>query len=159
MPRGIPNRHDTTDMDVGQNTHIDMPAEGVIDRSEMHEEGIEIVQNVKLDDYAAELAFMEEKIEIEVHESTDQNAHALVDVYCNGVAQRFIRGQRQVVKRKFVNILVDARQTAMKTTTQVNGDDVVNRIDKHTALRFPFSVMRDDNPKGRDWLRQRLQAA
>jgi hypothetical protein len=94
-----------------------------------------------------------------VHESTDQNAQVLVDVYCNGVAQRFIRGQRQVVKRKFVNILADARQTAMKTTTQVNGDDVVNRIDKHTALRFPFSVMRDDNPKGRDWLRQRLQAA
>lgn len=159
MTRGIPKRTDTDEMDVGQHTHIDMPAEGVIDRSAMHEEGIEIVQNVKLDGYAAELAFMEEKIEIEVHESTDQNAQSMVDVYCNGVPQRFIRGQRQVVKRKFVSILADARQTSMKTTIQVQGEDAVNRIDKHSALRFPFSVMRDDNPKGRDWLRLKLQAA
>jgi hypothetical protein len=159
MPRGIPNRLDTDEMDVGQHTHIDMPAEGLLDRSAMHEDGIEIVQNIQLDGYAAELAFMEEKIEVEVHESTDDNAQPIVDVYCQGIAQRFIRGQRQTVKRKFVNILADARQTSLRTSTQINGDTVVNRIDKHSALRFPFSVTRDDNPKGRDWLRQQLKAA
>ena len=36
MPRGIPNsKLDTTNMDVGQKTHVDMPAEGLIDRSAM----------------------------------------------------------------------------------------------------------------------------
>jgi hypothetical protein len=159
MTRGISKRTDTDDLDVGQHTHIDMPAEGVIDRSAMREEGIEIVQGVKLDGYAAALAFMEEPIEVEVHESTDQNAQPVIDLYCNGVPQRIIRGQRQTIKRKFVNILADARQTALKTTTRVNGDEVVNRIDKHSALRYSFSVTRDDNPKGRDWLRLKLQAA
>ena len=38
MPRGIPNsKLDTTNMDVGQKTHVDMPAEGLIDRSAMRE--------------------------------------------------------------------------------------------------------------------------
>lgn len=159
MPRGIPNRQDTDDMDVGQNTHIDMPTEGLIDRSAMREEGIEIVTGVKLDDYAAELAFMEELIEVEVHESTDANAQPIVEVFCQGVAQRFFRGQRQTVKRKFVNILAGARQTSMRTKTEVQGDSVVNRIDKHSALRHPFSVTQDNNRKGRDWLRKALQAA
>ncbi len=159
MPRGIPNKLDTNEMQVGQNTHIDMPTEGVIDRSAMREEGVEIVTGVQLDDYAAELAFMEELIEVEVHESTDPNALPIVDVYCQGVPQRFLRGQRQTVKRKFVQILADARQTSMRTATKVEGDGVVNRIDKHSALRYPFSVTLDNNRKGRDWLRQALMTA
>lgn len=160
MTRGIPTKkQDTTEMEVGQHTHIDMPGEGIIDRSAMREEGIEVVTGVKLDDYAASLAFMEELIEVEVHESTDPNAMPIIDVYCQGVPQRFVRGMRQTVKRKFVQILCDARQQSLRTTTKVDGEGVVNRIDKHSALRYPFSVTHDANRAGRDWLRAALQAA
>lgn len=160
MPRGIPNsKLDTTDLDVGQRTHIDIPGEGVIDRSAMREEGVEIVPAAAMDGYATELAFMEELVEVEVHESTDPNAEPIVELYCNGTPQRLIRGVPHAVKRKFVQILANARQTSMTTTTKVDGDNVVNRINKHSALRYPFRVVRDDNPRGRDWLRNTLQAA
>lgn len=160
MPRGIPNsKTDTTNMDVGQKTHIDMPAEGVIDRSAMREEGIEVVPAMAIDDYAAELAFMEEPVEVEVHESNDPNAEPIVDLYCNGIPQRIVRGQPITIKRKYVQILAGARQVSISTDTRVQGEDVINRVSKRSALRYPFSVVRDDNRKGRDWLRTVLQAA
>lgn len=159
MARGIPNKLDTTDLDVGQKTHIDIPGTGVIDRSAMHEEGIEVVPAVAVDSYAAELAFMEEPVEIEVHESNDPNAEPIVDLYCNGIPQRIVRGQPITVKRKYVQILAGARQVSMSTDTRVQGEDVINRVSKRSALRYPFSVVRDDNRKGRDWLRQALQSA
>lgn len=160
MTRGIPNKKlDTEDLDIGQKTHIDMPGMGIIDRSALHEEGIEIVTAAGLSDYAKDLAFMEELVEVEVHESTDPNAEPVVDLYCNGIPQRFLRGVPIAVKRKYVQILTAARQTSMTTTVKVDGDNVINRINKHSALRYPFRVVRDDNPKGSDWLRSTLQAA
>lgn len=159
MARGIPNKIDTNELDVGQKTHIDMPATGIIDRSAMHEDGIEVVAAAGLSDYAKDLVFMEELVEVEVHESTDPNAEPVVDLYCNGIPQRFARGVPIAVKRKYVQILASARQTSMTTTVKVDGDNVVNRINKHSAARYPFRVLRDDNPRGRDWLRSALQAA
>ena len=159
MARGIPNKTDTTDMDVGQKTHIDIPGTGVIDRSALHEEGIEVVPAVAVDSYAADLAFMEEPVEIEVHESNDPNAEPIVDLYCNGIPQRIVRGQPIAVKRKYVQILAGARQVSMSTDTRVQGEDVINRVSKRSALRYPFSVIRDDNRRGRDWLRHALQSA
>lgn len=160
MNRGIPAKKiDTNEVDVGQKSHIDVPATGILDRSALHEEGIEVVQSAGIDEYAKELAFMEELVEVEVHESTDPNAEPVVDLYCNGIVQRIIRGVPISVKRKYVQILANARQTSMTTTVKVDGDNVVNRINKHTAARYPFRVLRDDNPKGRDWLRGALQSA
>lgn len=159
MARGIPNKLDTADMDVGQKTHIDMPGTGVIDRSAMHEEGVEVVPAVAMDGYAADLAFMEELVDVEVHESNDPNAEPIVDLYCNGTPQRIVRGQPIAVKRKYVQILANARQVSMSTDTRVQGEDVINRVSKRSALRYPFSVVRDDNRRGRDWLRQALQSA
>lgn len=159
MARGIPNKLDTNDLDIGQKTHIDMPGEGVIDRAAMREEGIEVVPAVAMDGYAADLKFMEELVEVEVHESNDPNAEPIVDLYCNGIPQRIVRGQPIAVKRKYVQILASARQVSMSTDTRVQGEDVINRVSKRSALRYPFSVVRDDNRKGRDWLRQALQSA
>lgn len=164
MPRGIPNsKTDTTDLDVGQKTHIDMPGEGVIDRSAMREQAIEstdIVGASGADEYAKELAFYEEPVEIEIHESSDNdNPDPIVDLYCQGVPQRIIRGQAITVKRKYVQILTNARHVSMSTEARVDGDNVINRVNKRSALRYPFSVIHDANPRGRDWLRQALRAA
>lgn len=164
MPRGIPNsRTDTTDLDVGQKTHIDMPGEGVIDRSALREKAVEetdIVTASGVDEYAKELAFYEEPVEIEIHESTDKNnPEPIIDLYCQGVPQRVIRGQPITVKRKYVQILCNARHVSMDTEVKMDGDNVINRVNKRSALRYPFSVIHDANPRGRDWLRQALRAA
>lgn len=88
--------------------------------------------------------------------SPPTNAQPVVDVYCNGVPQRFVRGMEQVVKRKFVQILINARTTSVRTRTGVEGGNVVNQLTRHTAVRYPFSVIEDRNPRGGAWLRESL---
>ena len=113
MARGIPgSKTDSNDLDTAQKSHIDMSTDGIIDRSALREDGIEVAPAAGLSDYARELAFMEEMVEVEVHESTDQNAEPIIDLYCNGMPQRLIRGVPHAVKRKFVQILANARHRA-----------------------------------------------
>lgn len=110
-------------------------------------------------DYAAELAFNEEPMEIMVHESAAPNAENPVETRCNGVNQFFFRGNAQTVKRKFVEILAKSKETAINTREVAGFDgERTTRIEKSTALKYPFSVIRDDNPRGADWLRKLLRA-
>lgn len=150
---------DSQDFNDGTDSITDIPVEGDVQRAGMVEAGIEQPNTKGFDAYAAELAFMEEPVKILLHESTDENAEPIVDLYCNGTPQRLIRGMEQVVKRKYVQILCNARQTSIKTQTGVQGDNVVSRVNKHTAVRYPFSVIEDRNPKGAPWLRAQLQAS
>lgn len=161
MPRGVRNELSSADVKVGQEQTLDMPVSGSLDNLIRTDHKVEIVDGPALGDYAAELAFNEEMIDVVVHESTDKNAELIVDLYCNGVPQRFIRGQTQKVRRKYVEILANARQTSIATRTSAQGADgeVVNRISKHTAVRYPFSVVYDPNPKGAAWLKKLLQSA
>lgn len=136
---------------------IEMPVEGSVTREDLLDTGISDVQRDKkqLD----EMAFMEEPMRVMVHESADENAQPIVDIYCNGTPQRFIRGVDQVVKRKFVQILINARTTNIKTRTGVEGGNVINQLTRHTAVRYPFSVIEDRNPRGAAWLRDALANA
>lgn len=133
---------------------IEMPVEGSVTREDFLDSNIKDVRRDKktLDS----MAFMEEPVKIMVHESTDENAQPVVDVYCNGTPQRFVRGMEQVVKRKFVQILINARTTTVRTRTGVEGGNVVNQLTRHTAVRYPFSVIEDRNPRGGAWLREAL---
>lgn len=163
MPR-IKRTLDTTDEQVGREVTLNMPAEGPLSQMVREDQRLEnelvTVGADGLDNsYAAQLAFYEEPVEVTVHETTDEFSDPIVDLYCNGVPQRLIRGQPQVIKRKYVEILARARVQSMKTRVDIQQDNIFNRIDKHTALKYPFSVSRDDNPKGRDWLRATLAAA
>lgn len=151
-------RIDSQDINSGADSFIDIPVEGDVQRAGMVEAGIEQPNTKGFDAYTKELAFMEEPVKIVLHESTDENAEPIVDLYCNGTPQRLIRGMEQVVKRKYVQILCDARQTSIKTQTGVQGDNVVNRVNRHTAVRYPFSVIEDRNPNGSAWLRAQLAA-
>lgn len=156
MPRWPNKTIETEEQSIAQSRPLDVPVEGSLDGLVRVDQEIVIADSPQLDDYAAQLAFMEEYVDVVVHESTDPNAEPIVDVYCNGTPQRFIRGVNQKVKRKFVEILANARQTSIKTNVRNEGDNVYNRIDKHTALRYPFA-MQDPNPKGQAWLKALLQ--
>ena len=133
---------------------IEMPVEGSVTREDLLDSNIKDVRRDKKTLDA--VAFMEEPVKIMVHESTDENAQPVVDVYCNGIPQRFVRGMEQVVKRKFVQILINARTTTVRTRTGVEGGNVVNQLTRHTAVRYPFSVIEDRNPRGGAWLREAL---
>ena len=148
---------DTTEHNIGQDRPRNMPSTGdpKIDPAD-----IQVVDGLNWKEKAAALAFMEELIEVEVLPTQDKNAEFIVEVWCNGRAQRFMRGQKQTVKRKYVEVLARAKQTnyTQEMYKDGNGNDAIRNV-PHTGLRYPFQVHRDDSPKGRDWLIKVLREA
>lgn len=114
---------------------------------------IEVVDRPVEQSWAEDMAFNESQVKVLVHESTDKNAEAVVEVFCNGVPQRFIRGRAQDVKRKFVAVLARAKMTtySQEKVRDDDGNESYRNI-PHTALRYPFSVVADSDPRGADWL-------
>jgi hypothetical protein len=106
--------------------------------------------------YLEELAFMEELIEIVVHESADENAENPVRVGNNGIFVEFPRGMNVVAKRKYVDCLI-VKQTRVTTPEYINpAGERARAIKQHSAMKYPFSVIEDRNPKGVEWLRRRM---
>lgn len=121
------------------------------------------VETRKLDEDAMKtkvdtLAFMEEKVTVEIHEVTEENADHGFPVSVNGETEIFFRGQQKTVKRKFVEGLARARKTGYKCLERRTADGGIEYYyPSHTGLRFPFSVVHDPNPKGIDWLKHTLR--
>ncbi|UOF76810.1 hypothetical protein [Caudoviricetes sp.] len=151
-----PRNSDHTDAtEVAQRPDLLIPTSGAIERPDADE--IIIADPVEVDEYAAELQFLEEPVKIVVHDSTDKNATNIIDLYSNGRPQRLIRGEEVWVKRKYVEILANSRVTSYQTPIDRNSDN--QRINSHSALTYPFSVLEDKNPKGRAWLKALLGRA
>lgn len=114
------------------------------------------VSKQKLDN----LMFMEDMVEVMVHDSTNPQDEPMPCVWNGGVPQRFQRGKAQTVKRKFVEQLARQKKTTytQEKTKDANGDDTYVQI-PHTALLYPFSVLSDPSPNGRAWLQKVLAEA
>ncbi len=154
---------EAAEFEVGQKAPIDIGVSAdvkKVKRGQKGESEIVVVSAEGLDNgYAAQLAFMEEEVEVMVHESTDQNAEPIVHVAVNGINQFFPRGEAVLCKRKYLEVLARAKETSISTQTINTNNDVINRINQHTALRYPFSVIRESNPKGAAWLKSVLAAS
>jgi hypothetical protein len=125
--------------------------------AEMQPKIIEPVDRVVDHKWADNMAFNEEIVEVTVHTTSDKNAEPIVEVYNNGVPQRFIRGRRQPVKRKFVEVLARAKMTSYgNQKIMLDGGDETYVYPESTALRYPFTVHNDANPRGIDWLKSIL---
>lgn len=108
---------------------------------------------------AQELLFNEEIIDIMVSETTDENAEQIIYTACNGVVQYFQRGVAQSVKRKFVAILASCKEHNL-TTPQFTARDGsrATSIKRTSSIKYPFMVLRDDNPRGAAWLKSLIQS-
>lgn len=145
---------DTSEIDTGSEKTVVLPSIGGLDLSAQELRSVEVVDKPMADSLVSELAFMEEKVDVMLHESTDPNAENPVQVSVNGINQFFLRGQQQTVRRKYVEVLARAKKTAISTPEMTNQvGERVAAIRKATALHYPFSVTRDDNPRGQAWLR------
>lgn len=145
----------TTDMPVGQPKDIPL-RDGEIPTAAHTFEPVDKPMNT---DYMKELAFMEEEMEVLVHESADENAENPVIVGCNGVFKPFFRGVPTLTKRKFVDCLI-VKHGRVSTPEYINnGGERARAIRQTSAHKYPFSVTMDKNPKGAEWLRRRLAEA
>lgn len=149
--RGRPPKEiNTGNMEIGQRPAIAMPDDGFIVREN---EEIAAIDSPLDNDYFGALAFMEEPVTIRLERSQEKFSPQVVDVYVNGSPQWIKVGVPQTIKRKYVEVLARAKPDAVQTITgSLNDENPQNRIERYTSAKHPFSVLRDDNPVGIEWL-------
>lgn len=127
-------------------------------RESLDEREIEVLDKPVSKEKMDELAFMEEMVTIKVHDTNDPTAIPVPPVWVNGKAQYFVRGMEQTVRRKYVERLARAKITTFSQREEF--DEQGNRVFvqvPHSAQLFPFELVEDANPRGRDWLRSVLR--
>lgn len=96
--------------------------------------------------------FMEEPVEIMIHQGYGDSDPDHVVLNCNGTNMVVFRGVATTVKRKYVEILArmsETRYSQRRHPINLDQSDLIPR----TGLVYPFDVVTDENPKGRAWLR------
>lgn len=140
---------------VGKGAAKIIPATG---KAEVISES-ELVVTTNLEkNYADQLAFLEEPVEIMVAEPQDEKESSLVQLFVQGRSQMIIPGQPIVIKRKYLEVLARAKQIRYKPVVKINDltGAPVNMMIPRLVLRYNFSVIQDKNPKGAEWLRRIL---
>lgn len=99
------------------------------------------------------LAFMEMPVTIQVHTTSDPTAEQVFEVINGGKREIFRRGETKTVARKFVDILATRKTTTFSQKRVRNSEGEMQDVQiPSTALRYPFSVLKDPHPRGGDWL-------
>ncbi len=109
--------------------------------------------------FMEEIAFMEDPITVIVAETTDKNAEKVVPVGNNGKFMFFTRGIPKTCARKFVDSLIVKATTVSTEEVLAGANERSFVIRGASALKYPFTIVEDKNPKGIEWLRQRLAIA
>lgn len=104
-------------------------------------------------------AFMNELVTIVVNPPNDPDEPMLVQVGVNGVNQFIPRGEPIAVKRKYIEVLARAKRTDFSQTLDERMGEKMNHLRAMHSLRYPFSVIRDQNPNGGAWLTAVLSEA
>jgi len=129
---------------------------------------IEVVPQIRTPEVELE-AFMNEVVTIVIAETTDDNATPKVEVAVNGRRLFIPRGvptnvghdefgRQFPLKRMYVERLARARKTTYRQDLDPRLGEGVNKLQRHSALDYPFSVL-EDTEKGREWLKRVLAEA
>ena len=151
MARGIPNRQvSTQNIEIRQPEVLDLTEASVTPETA----GIEAVEEGALPAaHADRLAFMEEPMVIRLEPSSERNAPRTAMCGVNGDVKWIPVGVPVKLRRKHVEVL--ARSQPFGVQTQVGSamvENPENRVVKTPYRRHPFTVLRDDNPRGAAWL-------
>ena len=151
---------DSRELDVAPEGGISITEHG---KRTTIESDIETEGNVYgLNDKAKKLAFLEEPVTIIIAEGTEKNPEQYVFLSVNGVGAGpngipwVPRNVEITIKRKYLSVLANARPVRFRKQEryeQSSGERVVDTVGS-SSDRYPFQVVEDRNPLGRDWLRQ-----
>lgn len=140
----------TGDMPTRQPVPIVVAPEGPVVREA---ETIELADTPMAKSDLDELAFMEERVTIRVEPLAEEFAPTVLDFYVNGRAEWVPVGQEWTLPRKYVEVIARAQPFKVRTQTgNVNDEKPENRIVRSQRAQYPFSVLHDPNPRGREWL-------
>ena len=117
---------------------------------------IEIVSERDFVNEAALEDFMNELIEIRLNDAAAEGDLQVETPSLNGVNMPLIRGQWIKVKRKYVEVLCQARTVTFIQEARNPVDPADIAMVERSRLSYPFEVRHDPNPKGRAWLEAQL---
>lgn len=135
-------------------------------------ESIEVLDKPLTDEYTQALQFAEEPVTIRIEPGQEKNAPTVIDCWVNGKGAEVLDsvtgkwmeinclpiGGEIVTKRKYVEVLARAKYDSINTVAGSTRDEnPENRIQRSTSRRATFSVLRDDNPLGREWLNRLMR--
>lgn len=128
---------------------IDQGATGLDDQPD-----IQTVAESDLARVAADEAFMNEQVVVIVMASTDANAAPYVNLNVNGDRAVVFRDRPTIIRRKHLEVLARMKETRVSQdlTPNPQGEITMDSLRAHTGLAYPFTVIKDDNPKGGAWL-------
>lgn len=106
------------------------------------------------------LAFMNEPVTVRIGTTTDKNAEQVFEININGNLEFFRRGETKTVKRFIVDRMLRLKETVYSQKEVINSEGIKDILHiPHTALKYDFSIERDDNPLGDSWKRHTLAEA
>jgi hypothetical protein len=161
MPRGTPRTTDAKNNPVIRSKTIETQEQVIGQANDRHFVGNQLsdnkvvlaTENDLLDhDKLANLAFMDEKVTIRPATSTDPNAEQVFEITINGKSELFRRGEAKTVRRCFVDRMCMLKETVFDCKLVDKEGERQYIYPQTTGLKYDFSMLRDDNPKGADWL-------
>lgn len=107
--------------------------------------------------YADELKFMEEPVDILLHRGREKHAPTMYDFSINGRAIWIRVDTVTTIPRKYLEVIARSQPFEVQTEVDMNegkGENapVINNIRRHQSSRYPFTVVKDSNPRGPAWL-------
>ena len=116
--------------------------------------GLKSVHNSEFKEKADQLRFDDEQIEIMVMASQSTYPDHTFTIGVNGRLKLIVRGTKQWMERKYVEVLLRAKVSTygnFERRNEYNGElEVINPETK--SHRYPLQVITDRNPKGAAWL-------
>lgn len=145
----------------GQDREISLGVELSLEelRDQLNKPGTIDIDSRDFKTLADELEFMNEKVLVRIAESSDKHAEKVINVFNDGVPQRFVRGEWTIARRKYVEVLARSKPFSVSTPETVDGNgDRTTAIRTTVGLMYPFE-MNDRNPRGNAWLQRVLAEA
>lgn len=104
--------------------------------------------------------FMQEELDVLIHEPVNDSESDYVFVGVNGDALWLRRGGTYKLKRYHVAVLAQAKSGRVHQRKHIEPDGSQSYVNSEVmSLMYPFSVLHDPNPKGAVWLQQTMKQA
>ncbi len=152
-PVAIRKVHEAAEEEIGAKNTLRFERDESTGESLLVGTGIYDMDSPEFNEKQANIAFMEEMVTVMVAVGPEKDSDPRFEIGVNGVMQFFLRGKEVTVKRKFVEGLARAKPVILRNKEFINSEGISTvEYPETRTLRYPFSVLKDDNPIGHQWL-------
>lgn len=152
MPRAQARKERDSREHQPQPRDVVIPVEGP---ATLEVEPLEVIQGPGFENREEELKFMEDRLTILIHPSTDKNAEMLIPVGVNGRMCYVPRNKKVLIARKYVERLARAKEEGVTQNVKAETPMEVNRLTINSAQKYPFIILHDPDPvKGPLWFQK-----